>query len=601
MTQSKQIPQRKEIDDKYKWQVEHIYPNQAAWRIDCQKIKELLPKAAAFVGRLAESPDLLADFFAYREELSLLLDKVYLYASMKKDEDNTVALYQGMKDNATALYISISQALAFFEPEFLAIPAETVKKFSEHPRLLVYQKHINDINRQRAHILSQKEEEILAQTGEMASSFRNIFTMFNNADIDFPEIVNAEGQNEKISHGNYLAFLESTDRRVRCDAFKGLYATYRSHINTLAATYAASVKKDCFYAKIRKFPSALEGSLFDDNVPPAVYDNLIATVRKHLSLFQRYLQLRKKLLGLNELHFYDLYCPLFHEGERKYSYEQGQELVLKGLAPLREQYLQIMKFGFENGWVDAYENKGKTSGAHSTGCQGQYPYILMNWQDNLNSVFTLAHEGGHSLHSWFTWQNQPPVYAEYRIFVAEVASTVNETLLLDYMLKNSTGKSERLALLNHYLEEFRGTVFRQTMFAEFEKIVHQKAENDEPLTAESLCEIYRALNYDYFGDIVVLDEEIALEWARIPHFYSAFYVYKYATGFSAAQALAGGLLQDTGNTAYKNYLEFLSAGDSLEPLEALKVAGVDMTSPTPIEQAMEIFAERLSEIEELIK
>ena len=601
MLQSKQIPQRKEIEDKYKWQVERIYANEAAWRTDCQKIKELLPKADDFAGRLSESPEALADFFAYREELSVLLDKVYLYAAMKKDEDNTVALYQGMKDNAQALYITISQALAFFEPEILTIPTATLKKFMEHPRLLVYQKHIHDITRQRAHILSRSEEELLAQTGEMASAFRNIFAMFNNADIDFPEIVNAQGQKEKLSHGNYIAFLESSDRRVRRDAFMGLYATYRSHINTLAATYAASVKKDCFYAKIRQYPSAVEASLFDDNVPLAVYENLIATVRKHLPLFQRYLQLRKKMLGVDELHFYDLYRPLFDEGERKYSYEQGKELVLKGLAPLRDEYLQNMKYGFENGWVDVYENKGKTSGAHSTGCQGQYPYILMNWQDNLNSVFTLAHEGGHSLHSWFSWQNQPSVYAEYRIFVAEVASTVNETLLLNYMLQNSTGKNERLSLLNHYLEEFRGTVFRQTMFAEFEKIVHQKAENDEPLTAENLCDIYRKLNRDYFGDLVVLDDEIALEWARIPHFYSAFYVYKYATGFSAAQALADGLLKNKGNTAYKNYLDFLSAGDSLEPLDALKVAGVDMTSPTPIEQAMRIFAERLSEIEELIK
>ncbi|MCL1873322.1 MAG: oligoendopeptidase F [Clostridiales bacterium] len=604
--ESKTIPNRQDIPKQYQWDLSDLYPDDSSWERDLRELRGLLPQAKKYQGRLAESPVVLLEFFRYEEQLSRLLDKVYTYASMKKDEDNRLSHYQSMEDQAQGLAVEIEAALSFFQPELLAIPESRMALYLQNAQLAPYARLISEITRSRPYTLSGSEEKILAFSGEMAASPSQIFQMLNNADLDFPLTPNEQGQPEKLSHSRYLQRMESPKREVRQAAFQALYETYGKCRNTFAATLASAVKKNIFYARVRNYESALFASLFNDEIPIPVYDRLISTVRKNLPLFFRYLQLRRRLLQLDRLHMYDVYAPLFDQPQEIYSYERAQEIILFALAPLGSEYLSLVERGFSEGWVDVYENQGKTPGAYSGGAYDTKPYILLNYKNNLNSVFTLAHELGHSLHSYLSRRRQPYIYSGYSIFVAEVASTVNESLLVDYLLKTAVDDQARLAILNHFLEEFRGTVFRQTMFAEFEKKIHLAAESAQPLTADSLCQIYYQLNQDYYGAGITdmeIDTSIEMEWARIPHFYSSFYVYKYATGFSAAQALANGILDPDPAKARancRNYLEFLSSGSSAPPLDLLRAAGVDMTTPAPIEAAMKRFTDMLDQIECLI-
>lgn len=599
----RQIPERALSDAAYQWRVSDIYADEANWQADVERVKTLTDQAAAYQGRLGQGPLLLLEYLHCQDQLSMLLNRVYLYAAMKRDEDNRVARYQAMRDTAEGLAVAVTAKLSFFEPELLALPDELLGSYLQNAEIALYQKYIDDILRLAPHTLAPSEEKLLAESGEMAAAFDNIYGMLCDADLQFPEIANEQGQMERLSHGNYIRFLQSKEQRLRKDAFFAMYGTYGSFANTISATFAASLKKDSFYAKAKNYDSALAASLFGDNVPIGVYQQLIKTVRRHLPLYHRYLQLRRRMLKLDELHLYDVYVPLLPDLQVEYTYPQAVNTVLAALAPLGPEYIGILAGGLKNGWVDVYENQGKTSGAYSSGVYGTAPYILMNYQDNLNGVFTLAHETGHSMHSYFTWQNQPFIYGSYRIFVAEVASTVNENLLVDHLLAQAESKREIFSLLNHFMEEFRGTVFRQTMFAEFELEAHKQAEAGQPLTAESLNALYLRLNRDYFGPDTVIDEEIAREWMRIPHFYRAFYVYKYATGFCAAMALSLALLDPDPTkaaAARSRYLRFLSAGSSADPIDLLKEAGVDMSGPEPIEAAMNTFEKMLTRMEELL-
>ncbi len=599
MNKGKTLPKRSEIPSEYKWKLEDIYPNDAEWEKDVAKIKELIGQIQARQGNLAQSGKHLLEALTLQDELTKTLDQVYVYARMRRDEDNTNATYQALTDRATGLSTQVYSAIAYIQPEILAIPDDQLKALQEsEPGLEHYRFLLEEITRQKPHTLSAAEEAILAQASEVANAPSTIFGMLNNADIKFPMIVNEQGEEVELTKGRYLQFMESKDRRVRKEAFEALYATYGKHRNTIAATLTAAVKRDVFYARARKFDSALQAALFADNVDVSVYDNLIATVHEHLPLLHRYVALRKKMLGLDELHMYDLYVPIVKDVEMEIPYEQAVATVKEALRPLGDDYAKVLDEGFGSGWIDVYENEGKTSGAYSWGAYTTHPYVLMNYQDNLNNMFTLAHEMGHALHSYFSNKTQPYTYADYKIFVAEVASTLNEALLMHHMLETKSDKAERMYLLNYYMEQFRGTLFRQTMFAEFEKMIHAKVEAGEALTADSLCEMYRELNVKYHGPDMVVDSQIELEWARIPHFYNNFYVYKYATGISAATSLAKQILED-GQPAVDRYLLFLKSGGSDYPLNLLKKAGVDLTTPQPIAEALSVFKDLLDEMEEL--
>jgi oligoendopeptidase F len=598
----KKIAKRCVIEAAYKWRVEDVYASEADWQADVELVKILLKKAAGFAGTLHESPQMLLGYLRAQDEADRLLNRIFLYAAMKRDEDNRVDRYQSMRDTAEGLAVAAASELSFFEPELLALKEDKLAAYLQNPEISLYRKYIDDMLRHKPHILSPEQERLLAESSEMAAAFDNIYGMLSDADMQFPCVTNEQGGKEQLSHGNYLRFMQSKERGLREEAFRAMYETFGSFTNTVAAIFAASVKKDAFYAKARHYESSLTASLFGDNVPTSVYHQLIKTVRQHLPLYHRYLQLRRRMLKLDELHMYDIYTPLLPKHQVKYSYDEAKATVLAALAPLGREYTDILGAGLQGGWVDVYENKGKTSGAYSSGVYGTAPYILMNYQDDLNGLTTLAHEAGHSMHSYFTWQNQPYIYGNYRIFVAEVASTVNENLLADHLLAHAKSKEEIFSLLNHLLEVFRGTVFRQTMFAEFELKVHKQADAGLPLTSKGLNELYLQLNRDYFGPEVAVDELIEREWMRIPHFYHSFYVYKYATGFCAAAALAKYLLDTDPSQAAiarSRYLRFLSAGSSADPIDLLKEAGIDMTSPQPVQQAMETFAKILERMEEL--
>lgn len=600
-SQVKKLPTRNEVPKELTWKLEDIYPNDEAWEKEFKEVKEMLPKIGDFQGKLGDSAETLYQAFKLQDDISMKLGKLYTYAHMRYDQDTTNSFYQGLNDRATNLYTQAGSAFAFIVPEILNIDEARIQQFlKEYKELELYQLTLDEINRQRPHILSAKEEALLAQASEVTSSASNTFGMLNNADLTFPTIKDENGEEVEVTHGRYSRFLESGDQRVRRDAFKAVYKTYGEFKNTFASTLSGAVKKNNFYARVRNYESARQAALDGNNIPESVYDNLVKTVNDHLHLLHRYIKLRKKVLGLDELHMYDLYTPLVKDVKMDIPYEEAQELVVKGLEPLGEEYQSILKEGYENRWIDVVENKGKRSGAYSSGAYGTNPYILMNWQDNVNNLFTLAHELGHSVHSYYSRKTQPYRYADYSIFVAEVASTANEALLNDYLLKTTDDKKKKLYLLNHYLEGFRGTVFRQTMFAEFEHLIHEKAAAGEALTADYLTELYYDLNKKYFGDDVVIDEEIGLEWSRIPHFYYNYYVYQYATGFSAATALSKQIL-DEGQPAVDRYIEFLKSGSSDFPIEVLKKAGVDMTSPKPVEQALKVFEEKLNEMEQLLE
>ncbi|CAM3769579.1 oligoendopeptidase F [Mesobacillus thioparans] len=597
----KKLPSRDETATENTWRLEDIFASDDAWEKEFNEVKGMIPSVQEYQGKLGESAGELYDALQLQDKLLERLGRLYTYAHMRYDQDTTNSFYQGLDDRIKNLYSQAGSALAYIVPEILAVEEETIKGFlREKEELKLYEHALEEINLQRPHVLSAEEEALLAQAGEVMSSPSNTFGMLNNADLEFPSIKDENGEDVEITHGRYIRFLESEDRRVREDAFKAVYKTYGSFKNTFSSTLSGNVKKDNFNARIRKYDSARHAALSANNIPESVYENLVNTVNDNLHLLHRYVKLRRKVLGLEKLHMYDLYTPLVKDVKMEIPYGEAKEYVLKGLAPLGDEYNNILKEGFENRWVDVYENKGKRSGAYSSGAYGTNPYILMNWQDNVNNLFTLAHEFGHSVHSYYTRKTQPYPYGNYSIFVAEVASTCNEALLNDYMLKTIDDEQKRLYLLNHYLEGFRGTVFRQTMFAEFEHMIHQKAQNNEALTADALTKDYYELNKKYFGEEdIIIDEEIGLEWSRIPHFYYNYYVYQYATGFSAATALSKQILEE-GQPAVERYIEFLKSGSSDYPIEVLKKAGVDMTSSEPIEEALKVFEEKLNEMEALL-
>jgi oligoendopeptidase F len=601
MSQEKNLPKRNEVDLKFTWAIEDLYASDELWQKEYEKVKEMLPKAMEYQGRLSKSGDLLLSFLQLSDEIGKLLERVYVYANQKYHEDTASAIYQDLSNKANVLSVQANSALSFATPEILTIPEEMITQFRvDCEELKLYDFYLKDILRLKPHILTGEMEELLADAGELADASSNIFSMFNNADIKFPEIVGENGETVKITHGRYGQLLESNDRRVRKEAFEGVYATYKSFQNTLAASFSSNVKQEVFFAKSRKYGSTLEKALNAGNIPVEVYTNLIAAVHENLDLMHRYVSLRKKLLGVEELHMYDLYTPLVQDVKMEIPFDEAKTVVAKGLEPLGEEYQKILREGYNHRWIDIYENENKRSGAYSWGAYGTHPYVLLNYNDTLNNVFTLAHEMGHAIHSYHSDREQPYIYAGYKIFVAEVASTCNEALLIDYMLKHTEDKKEKAYLINHFLEKFKGTLYRQTMFAEFEMITHKRVEEGESLTAEALCKIYHDLNVAYFGNDIIIDSEIDMEWARIPHFYNAFYVYQYATGYSAAIALSRRILNE-GEAAVADYIRFLSGGSSNYPIELLKAAGVDMGTKEPVNQALLLFSELLDQMEELMK
>lgn len=585
----------------YKWNLENIYASNEHWEEDFKLVQKNLQDMEQFRGKLGESAKHLLQALEQSHKLQELNEKVFIYAAMRQDEDNTNAKYQAYKDRATGLSARVQTAVSFIVPEILALPLETLESFqADEPGLVKYKFLLDELVRQKPHVLSETEEQLLAQTKEITQAPNNIFRMLNNADLTFPSIIDEKDKEVEVTHGNFLSLMLSSDRRVRKDAYESLYSSYQAHHNTLGTILSSSVKRDVFYARVRKHPSALDGALFSDNVPPEVYDNLIKTVRNNLDSLHRYVALRKELLELEEIHMYDLYTPLAKDVKWDIPYPEAVEMLKVGLAPLGETYIKDMTHGFESRWVDVYPRKGKTSGAYSWGPYGVHPYVLMNYQDNIHNTFTLAHEMGHALHSYYSYREQPYVYAHYSIFTAEVASTLNEALLMEHLLNTVTERDKKLYLINYYLEQIRGTVFRQVMFAEFEKIIHEKVENGEALTSELLSSIYQQLNTDYYGPDLVLDDYASLEWSRIPHFYNAFYVYKYATGLSAATSLSRQIIEE-GEPAVERYLNFLKMGGSDYPLNLLKNAGVDMTSPEPVIDTMDLFDKLLDQLETLSK
>ena len=590
---------REEVDPKYKWKIEDLFATDELWEKEYNKLKKLFKQYEKYPGTLGESKEKMLEFFTFSSKVNLLFERLYVYANQRLHEDLANAKYQkyaGMMQNAM---VEMSGLSSFAEPEILEISEEKIKEYMQSEDMKPHRKYLTDLLRMKEHILDKKTEEILAKSQNMSSAPDDIFAMFNGADIKFPSVKDENGTDVELTHGTYSKFMESKDRRVRKDAFMAMYETYGSMKNTLAATYKANLNQAAFYADVRGYSSTRAMYLADSNVPEQVYDNLIQTVHDNMNLMYRYLELRKKALGLDELHMYDLYTPMAEGSTNTYSFDEAKEIVLKGLAPMGDEYLSVLKNGMGSGWIDVYENKGKRSGAYSWGAYGTHPYVLLNYNGTLDNVFTLAHEMGHALHSYFSDANQPFETAGYKIFVAEVASTCNESLLIHYLLKNTDDKNEKIYLINRFLEQFKGTLYRQTMFAEFEKITHQMVADGETLTADLLCNTYYNLNKLYFGEGICIDKEIALEWSRIPHFYTPFYVYQYATGISAAIALSKKIMHE-GETGVKDYMKFLTGGGSKDPIDLLKLAGVDMTTPAPVEEALGLFGELLDEMEELI-
>ncbi|EHL06491.1 oligoendopeptidase F [Desulfitobacterium hafniense DP7] len=599
MEQAK-LKTRSEIPEQYKWHLEDIFPSDQAWEEEFLKAEKLLERAESFQGHLGDSAEALLTCFDWMDEVGQSIGETYTYARMRRDEDNRNAHYQALTDRAGALSVRVGSALAFVVPEILALPEGRLQEFRQaNEKMALYDHALEDILRKREHVLSSQEEKLLAEMGEIAEGPSTIFGMANNADLKFPSIKNEQDEEVELTKGNYIQFMESENRRVRQEAFETLYGTYQKQINTWAAILNSNIKGDVFFARARRYPSAIEASLHDDKVPLGVYDALIDTVREFLPEMHRYVKLRKKALGLDELHMYDIYVPIVSEVKMTIPYQEAVAMCREGLKPLGSDYGKVLEEGFTSHWIDVYENQGKTSGAYSWGTYRSHPYVLLNHQDTLDSMFTIAHEMGHSLHTYFSNRTQPHIYAGYKIFVAEVASTLNEALVMDHLLKTTEDPKLLAYLLNHYLEQFRGTVFRQTMFAEFEKKTHALVEQGEALTAELLSSTYLKLNEDYYGPDVVMDPQIAIEWARIPHFYNAFYVYKYATGFSAATALARKIL-DEGEPAVERYLRFLSSGSSDYPIELLREAGVDMETPVPVREALQVFTSLLDRLEGLL-
>ncbi|NLD20377.1 MAG: oligoendopeptidase F [Clostridiales bacterium] len=598
---SKELKTREQTDKKYKWNIEAMMPDESVIDKDLEQLKkEALEYGQKYCGHLASSSSALLEALQEKDSIWRKLEKIYVYARMRRDEDNALDKYQGMSDKCHSVIAAVSAAMAFFTPELLSAPEDRILGFlAENSQLKEYQFAIKDTLRQKEHILTEAEENLLAQIGEITSSTNDIFTMLNNADIKFGKIKDEDGDCVQVTHGNYIRFMESSNRQVRKAAYDAMYDSYKALINTIATTYNYNTKTDVITARIRKYPSARSAALSGDNIPAEVYDNLVSVVNGNLPSLHRYTDLRKKLLGVDKLYMYDMYVPLIDSPQKSVSYEEGLDMMREALLPLGAEYIDKMNEGISQGWIDVYENKGKTSGAYSFGSYDSYPYILLNYTDTLKDVFTIIHEMGHSMHSRYTRSNQPYIYGSHSIFTAEVASTVNESLLMEHLLKNANDVEMKKYLLNLHLEEFRTTLFRQTMFAEFEDITHKAIENGQVLTSDWMCGQYEDLNHKYYGSAVERDDIIKYEWARIPHFYNAFYVYKYATGYSAATAISNKILTDS-DTAAHDYIKFLKTGESAYPIELLQIAGVDMSTQLPIEKAMDTFNSLLDEFESLV-
>ena len=597
---AKELLKRSEVNPEFTWNLADMYADVTAWEADITVIREMAAELEKMEGKVTASAENLLQTLSQMAAMEEKSDLAFNYASRLSDEDTGNTTHQAMVQKLHGVISNVSSKLAFIEPEILETSEEVLEGYlAQLPELELYRKQIKEIQRFKPHSLSAEMEKLMAMTGEMSRTASQTFSIFNNADLKFPEVEDENGDTVRITHGRFVGLEESADRRVRKETFEKLYHTYKQYENTLASLYSGQVKQQIFKARARKYNSTLEAAVNGNNVSPKVYENLVATVNDNLDKMHRYVRLRKKLLGVDELHMYDIYTPIIPDAARKISYEEAKETVLKALEPLGEDYIAILKEGFNNRWIDVYENEGKRSGAYSAGSYSTHPYVLLNYNESLDNMFTLAHEMGHAIHSYLSNSTQPYIYSHYKIFVAEVASTCNEILLMEYLLKNTTDVKERAYLLNHYLDSFKGTVYRQTMFAEYEMKTNALAEAGESLTAEVLDKVYHELNCKYYGPDMVSDPEIAVEWARIPHFYYNFYVYQYATGFSSAVAIARNILKN-GAPAVAKYKEFLSGGCSQAPVELLKIAGVDLETPKPIQDALNVFGEILDEMEKLV-
>lgn len=594
------IPKRSEVPEEMTWNLKDMFESDQAWMAEYEAMKEFPAKIAAFQGTLARSAQDLLAWFRLQDEIELRLGVLMGYASCKGDEDTGNSFYQDVRGKAMNVYVSIASAAAFATPEIMAIADETLDRFyAQQPELETYRRSLYQIRRRKDHILSPAEERLLASAGEMANASENIAGVFRNADQIFPDVTDSQGSVHPLTDATFVPLLTSPDRELRRRAFETYYKQLGQYKNTIAATLDGQFKQLCFFSNARHYDSTIQASLDATEVPVPVYMNLIESVHNNLDKMYRYVALRKKLLGVDELHMYDVYTPIVADADQAITYEQAKETVLEALQVLGDDYVDLLKEGFSNRWIDVYENVGKRSGAYSSGNSRPHPYVLLNHKDNLDCQFTLAHEMGHALHSYHSCKYQPVSTSDYVIFVAEVASTCNEVLLMRHLLKKTTDKKQRAYLINHFMDQFKGTVYRQTMFAEFELAMGKMAESGQALTADALCQKYHALNKLYFGPDMVSDDQIALEWARIPHFFYNYYVFQYATGFSAAVAIANRILKE-GAPAVADYKKFLSGGCSTDPISLLKIAGVDMSSPEPVNSALALFGELVDEMEQLV-
>lgn len=589
---------RSEISDEYKWSVKDLYSSDELWNNDYEKALKSTQEKSSFEGCVMDSADTLADALSESEKDDYITERLYVYAFMRYYEDTSDGTYQQMSGKAQMLAVKMSEKYSFLVPEIMAADDDKVARFLDSDKIKPYRHLLCDMLAKKEHTCSQKEEKLLAMASQMADSPSDIFSKFNNADVKFGKVHDEHGDEKELTSAGFSVFMESRDRNVRKEAFYALYRQYNSYINTLAASYYGNVKQAVFFANARNYESTLQMYLSGSFIPESVYTNLIDTVNNNLDKMHDYVSLRKKTLGVDELHFYDIYAPLTSDYTVKVSYENAKETVLDALKILGDDYVSQVKKGYESGWVDVYENDGKRSGAFSWGAYGTHPYIFLNYTDTLNDIFTLIHETGHAMHTYYSNETQPYTYAGYKIFVAEVASTCNEVILIDYLLKHSRSDEEKKYLYGHYLEQFKGTLFRQTMFAEFEMITHRMAQDGEVLNAESLCGTYKKLNEKYFGKDMVIDEEIAYEWARIPHFYTPFYVYQYATGFSAAVAIATKIINGDKEVLH-GYREFLKGGSSMHPIELLSLCKIDMSKPDVIQDALNVFGSLIEDFKKI--
>lgn len=596
-----ELLKRSEVREEDTWNVKDMYESVEDWEKELTAIRTIVDKVAEYEGKVMESAGSLLAVLSGLAEAGEKLGLAFNYAERLFDEDQTNTAHQAMNAKAYSAYAEMESRVAFVDPEIIAAPQELLERYyEESDELPLYRKQIEEIRRRKAHCLSAEMEKLLAMTAEMSQTPADAFSILSNADLVLPEIVDENGEKVRLTSGRYGQFVQSADRRVRKDAFEAMYSTYKQFLNTFASLYNGNVKQQIFQAKARKYASTLEAAVDANHVSPDVYQNLIETVSQNLDKMHRYVSLRKKCLGTEDLHMYDIYTPMIPDMAKTISFEEAKETVLKALAPLGEDYVAKVKEGFENRWIDVYENQGKRSGAYSAGAYGCHPYVLLNYNGTLDDVFTLAHEMGHAMHSYYSNETQPYIYAEYKIFVAEVASTCNEILLMEYLLEHTTDQKERAYLLNHYLDSFKGTVYRQTQFAEYEMLTNRMSEEGESLNADNLSNLYLELNKKYYGDEIVSDDEIAYEWARIPHFYYNFYVYQYATSYCAAYSVAHKILEE-GAPAVERYKKFLSSGCSQAPVELLKIAGVNLETPAPIQDALDAFGKIIDEMTVLVE